>query len=188
MPRPEKSRKIHQPPLMKGYKPFGIPMSEIGKINLTFEEYESIRLVLYNNLQQEQAAEKMNISRPTLTRIYNKALKNIAKAFIEGKAIEFNGGNYKLDKIWYRCRQCFNLFENPINKEFCGACKDYGEDGLDNLNNKTMKGLYSNAERKLGKCKKDATALNEHHRCGHKKAHKCNCSKSKQDHDNQTDL
>jgi len=109
MARPEKNRKIYRPPLMKGYKPFGIPLCEIEKINLTFEEYESIRLVLYNNLQQEQAAKQMNVSRPTLTRIYNKALNNIAIAFIEGKAIAFEGGNYELDKVWYRCKKWIEL-------------------------------------------------------------------------------
>jgi len=30
----------------------------------------------------------MNVSRPTFTRIYNSALELIAKAFVEGKAIE----------------------------------------------------------------------------------------------------
>ena len=88
MARPEKNRKICQPPLMKGFKPFGIPLCKIEKIKLTFEEYESIRLVTYTKLSQEEAAALMNISRPTLTRIYNKALKIIAQAFIEGKAVK----------------------------------------------------------------------------------------------------
>ena len=65
MARPEKNRKICRPPLMKGFKPFGIPLCKIEKIKLTFEEYESIRLVTYNKLPQETAAEKMNIYRPT---------------------------------------------------------------------------------------------------------------------------
>jgi len=138
MARPEKNRKIYRPPLMKGYKPFGIPLCEIEKINLTFEEYESIRLVLYNNLQQEQAAKQMNVSRPTLTRIYNKALNNIAIAFIEGKAIAFEGGNYELDKVWYRCKKCYNLIENPINQVKCETCTGYNEDELIYLNNIIM--------------------------------------------------
>ena len=62
MARPEKNRKICQPPLMKGFKPFGIPLCKIEKIKLTFEEYESIRLVTYTKLSQEEAAALMNIS------------------------------------------------------------------------------------------------------------------------------
>ncbi|WP_298368087.1 DUF134 domain-containing protein [uncultured Lutibacter sp.] len=162
MPRPEKNRKIGRPPLMQGFKPFGIPLCKIEKIKLTFEEYESIRLVTYNRLPQDKAAEQMNISRPTLTRIYNKALKNIAKAFVEGKAIEFEGGNYELDKEWYRCAKCYNLIENPRNQKKCKNCIDYSEDELIKLNNKVMPnldhkgpdGLGPKSGRKLGKCRK----------------------------------
>jgi predicted DNA-binding protein (UPF0251 family) len=116
MPRPEKNRKIAQPPIMKGFKPFGIPRWKLETIQLSFEEYESIRLVNYKMLQQKEAAVLMNISRPTLTRIYNKALKNITKAFVEGKAIVIEGGNYELDNEWYRCKNCHGLVEGEQNK------------------------------------------------------------------------
>ncbi len=135
MARPVKNRKICHPPLMKGFKPYGTPLCEIEAIRLTFEEYESIRLVTYENLSQEQAAEQMNVSRPTLTRIYNKALKNITKAFIEGKAIEIKGGTYEFDKDWYRCRKCCKLIEGIDNHIKCKNCSDYNVNELINLNN-----------------------------------------------------
>jgi predicted DNA-binding protein (UPF0251 family) len=119
MPRPEKNRKILQPPIMKGFKPFGIPRCKISSVQLTLEEYESIRLVNYEMLQQKEAAVLMNVSRPTLTRIYNKALKIITKAFVEGSAIEIEGGNYEFDKEWYRCKNCNNLVEGENNKVNC---------------------------------------------------------------------
>ncbi|MFC2103724.1 DUF134 domain-containing protein [Bacteroidota bacterium] len=134
MPRPEKIRKICHPPLMKGFKPYGIPSCKIETIRLTFEEYESIRLVNYEMLSQDEAAEKMNISRPTLTRVYNKALKNITKAFIEGKAIEIKGGNYNLDSDWYRCRKCHKLIEGIKNHKKCKNCNEYNLNELINLN------------------------------------------------------
>ena len=120
MARPEKNRRISQPPIMKGFKPFGIPRCNVETINLTFEEYECIRLVNYESLQQKEAAVLMNISRPTLTRIYNKALKSIAKAFVEGKAIAIEGGNYEFSKDWYRCRKCFSLVEDSKNNHSTG--------------------------------------------------------------------
>lgn len=177
MARPEKNRKIGRPPLMKGFKPFGIPLCKIEKIKLTFEEYESIRLVTYNKLPQETAAEQMNISRPTLTRIYNKALKNIAEAFIEGKAIEFEGGNYELDQDWYRCRKCHNLIENPVNHKKCETCTDYNEDELINLNNEVMpnfnhkgpEGLGPKTGKKLGRCRKTEADSKEAMEFGDKK-------------------
>lgn len=183
MPRPEKNRKICRPPLMKGYKPFGIPLCEIKKIKLTFEEYESIRLVIYNKLPQEKAAAQMNISRPTLTRIYNKALKNIAIAFIEGKAIEFEGGNYELDQNWNRCKKCHTIIENPINNIECEECTDNTEEEfvnkkvMPNLNHKGPEGLGPKTGRKQGKCRKTEAEQegmftsedNQHaHRCGGK--------------------
>lgn len=135
MARPEKNRKICTPPLMKGFKPFGIPSCKIEKINLSFEEYESIKLINYEMLSQKEASERMNVSRPTITRIYNKALKTIAKAFIEGKAIEIEGGNYEFEKDWYRCKKCHKLIEGIENHIKCEGCPIYNTKELINLNN-----------------------------------------------------
>jgi uncharacterized protein len=106
MSRPQKCRKICSPPIMKGFKPFGIPSSKIESVNLRFEEFESIRLVNYEMKSQKDAAEQMNISRPTFTRIYNRELKQIAVSFVEGKVIESEGGNYHFEKEWCRCKKC----------------------------------------------------------------------------------
>ena len=134
MARPHKVRTVGNPPVMKGFKPYGMPLCETEAISLTFEEYESLRLVNYQMLSQEQAAEMMNVSRPTLTRIYNKALRTIAEAFIEGKALEIAGGNYALDKDWYRCKKCFRLIAGLENHVKCRNCKLYGEEELIRLN------------------------------------------------------
>ncbi|NTW32521.1 MAG: DUF134 domain-containing protein [Bacteroidetes bacterium] len=134
MARPQKNRKICNPPPMKGFKPFGIPLCKAEKIKLTYEEYESIRLVNYVMLPQDKAAEKMNVSRPTITRIYNKALKIIAKAFVEGKAIEIAGGNYKFEKEWFKCKKCHKLIQGVNNHIKCENCLLYNENELINLN------------------------------------------------------
>jgi uncharacterized protein len=130
MARPHKSRKVSNPPKMKGFRPYGIPMCKIEPVILKFEEYESIRLANYDRLPQEQAAMLMNISRPTFTRIYNNALEQLAKAFVEGKAIEIEGGNYELEKEWYRCKKCFKLIEGLEYHIKCKNCTLYGENEL----------------------------------------------------------
>jgi len=56
MARPHKSRKISNPPKMKGFKPYGIPMCKIEPVILKLEEYESIRLVNYDKTSTDQAA------------------------------------------------------------------------------------------------------------------------------------
>jgi predicted DNA-binding protein (UPF0251 family) len=119
---------------MKGFKPFGMPMCKIEPVIMKFEEYESIRLVNYDNLSQDQAAEQMNVSRPTFTRIYNRALQQIALSFVEGKAIAIEGGNYELDKDWYRCKKCYKLIEGLENHLKCKDCTAYGESELVKLN------------------------------------------------------
>lgn len=134
MARPHKNRKICNPPQMKGFKPYGIPLCKIETIRLTFEEYESIRLVNYDMLPQDKAAAQMNVSRPTLTRIYNKAIKIIAKAFVEGKAIEIRGGNYQFEKDWFKCKKCHKLIQGIDNHIKCENCLFYSENELINLN------------------------------------------------------
>jgi uncharacterized protein len=134
MARPHKSRKISNPPKMKGFKPYGMPMCKIEPVMLKFEEYESIRLINYDGLSQDKAAEQMNVSRPTFTRIYNKALKQIAKSFVEGKAIEIEGGDYQLEKDWYRCKKCYKLIEGLENHFKCKNCTVYGQNELIKLN------------------------------------------------------
>lgn len=122
MPNRKRHRRITMPPPMEGFKPFGIPMRELESVNLLFEEFEAVRLVDYENLTQEQAAEKMKISRPTFTRLYDKARKNIAKAFVEGKAIIIKGGDYVTDDYWYRCRDCNETMVTMKPADHCRKC------------------------------------------------------------------
>ena len=134
MARPQKARKVNNPPKMKGFRPYGMQSCVMESVRLKFEEYESLRLVSYEMMPQEEAAKQMNISRPTLTRIYNRALKLIAKALTEGKAIEIEGGNYRLEDEWYRCRKCFKLIQGIENHTRCKDCTAWGEGELIKLN------------------------------------------------------
>jgi predicted DNA-binding protein (UPF0251 family) len=134
MPRPQKARKVFNPPKMKGFRPFGMQSCVRESVMLKYEEFESMRLVNYEMLPQDIAAKQMNVSRPTFTRIYNRALKLIAKSFVEGKTIEIDGGNYQFDKDWYRCRKCYKLIAGIENHSRCKECTAYGESELIKLN------------------------------------------------------
>ncbi len=122
MPRPKQNRKMDQPPLMQGFKPFGIPRRMLRSVTLLFEEYEAIRLLDYKGMTQDQAAGVMNVSRPTLTRIYEKARRTIAQALVEGKVINIEGGNVLFDKEWFRCRRCYKLIGGLENHHHCDEC------------------------------------------------------------------
>jgi len=119
---------------MAGFKPFGMPLSELEVIKLHYDEYESINLVNYQNLPQDIAAAKMDVSRPTFTRVYNRALAKIAKAFVECLAIEIEGGQVEFEKQWYKCKKCFKLIDGLENHIKCKGCESYGNKELVNLN------------------------------------------------------
>lgn len=122
MPNRRIYRRVTMPPPMEGFKPFGIALRDLEPVILLFEEYEAVRLADYENLTQLEAAEKMSISRPTFTRLYDKARKNIAKAFVEGKEILIQGGTYVTEDYWYRCFDCHETMITMKPAQFCRRC------------------------------------------------------------------
>jgi predicted DNA-binding protein (UPF0251 family) len=125
MPRPKYCRKIVELPNTNYYKPSGIPSSELLEIVITLDEFEAIRLADFEGLYQENAADKMNVSRQTFGRIIISAHKKIAEALVFGKAIKIEGGNINLKDC--RCPRCRKHIEQSINSN-CGCPK------IDNLN------------------------------------------------------
>lgn len=63
------------------------PKKSNGTMELNSDEIEAIFLMDYQNIYQEDAAKKMNISRPTLSRIIKNARKKIATSLILGYKI-----------------------------------------------------------------------------------------------------
>ncbi|MFA4999025.1 MAG: DUF134 domain-containing protein [Candidatus Paceibacterota bacterium] len=88
MVRPRLCRKIRFNPNITYFKPQGVPMRYLEVIELTTEEAEALRLRNIKDLEQEEAARKMNTSQSTFQRILSSAYKKITKALIEGKAIK----------------------------------------------------------------------------------------------------
>lgn len=88
MPRPCRMRRIRGNPNSVYFKPAGIRMVELESIILAMDEFEALRLKDYENVEQEEAAKKMNISQPTFHRILLSARRKISDAIINGKAIK----------------------------------------------------------------------------------------------------
>jgi len=88
MPRPRLCRRIRFNPKISYYKPQGVPMQFLEVVELTTEEVEALRLKNIRDLDQIDAAKKMNTSQSTFQRILSSAYKKISKAIIEGKAIK----------------------------------------------------------------------------------------------------
>ncbi len=88
MPRPRLCRRINFKPSITYFKPQGVPMKYLEIIELTAEEIEAYRLRHIDDLDQKEAANKMNTSSSTYQRILYSAYKKIADALINGKAIK----------------------------------------------------------------------------------------------------
>ncbi len=130
MSRPKKNRLLCQPPIMQGFKPFGMAIGTDERIVLQYDEYEAVKLLNYDNLSQHEAAEKINVSQSTIARIYTSALSKIAQALVEGKTIEIAGGSVEYTKTWYRCGRCFKLIQGVENHFKCESCEYYGNEEL----------------------------------------------------------
>jgi predicted DNA-binding protein (UPF0251 family) len=102
MPNNKKIRRVSSIPGATYFKPAGIPLRSLEEVSFSIEEAEAIRLKDMENLDQEQCAVKMNISRTTFQRVLESARKKIADALLNGKAIRIEGGNYEMTR--YRCR------------------------------------------------------------------------------------
>ena len=103
MARPFKCRRVAFMPGVTYFKPAGIPLRALEEIRLTVEEAEAIRLKDLEGLEQEQGAERMNISRPTFQRVLASARLKIASALLNGKAIRIEGGNFEMSPHRFHC-------------------------------------------------------------------------------------
>ncbi|HPU94781.1 MAG TPA: DUF134 domain-containing protein [Candidatus Gracilibacteria bacterium] len=88
MPRPRLTRRIGSNPNVTFYKPQGVPLRMLESIELTHEEWESLRLKHTENLNQTNAAKKMRTSQSTYQRILSSAQKKLGNAVVKGNAIK----------------------------------------------------------------------------------------------------
>ena len=122
MSRPKQCRRIQSPPLMSGFKPFGIPRSITGEVVLQYDEYEAIRLLDYEGTFQEEAAERMNVSLLRL-RIMPRRDKR-CPGFCGRKSLVIEGGSVEFGGQRHRCRRCNRLMDD--NKTIILVVTDVG--------------------------------------------------------------
>ena len=131
MGRPQKNRIIEFPPDYSCFKPRGIPMFELKKVTLTLDAIESIRLADLLGMTHEEAGRQMGVSRATFGRIVESAREVIADALINGKAINIEGGNYRMmeqrDHRSFKCINCEHNWNAPRGTgrpNGCPSCKE----------------------------------------------------------------
>ncbi len=95
MARPMKWRKVCSLPKRDKFGPIEGSMKE-ENINMTVDEYETIRLIDLEGFTQEECSKQMNIARTTVQGIYTEARKKLAESLVNGKILYINGGEYRL--------------------------------------------------------------------------------------------
>lgn len=100
MPRPKKWRKVCCLPENRSFGPlpgFGQPVPQVQQeVIMAVDEYEAVRLIDLEGMNQEACAEKMRIARTTVQSIYAEARKKLADSLVNGKRLRIEGGDYEL--------------------------------------------------------------------------------------------
>jgi len=115
-------------PAVSFFKPQMASSREPEVVLLTLEELEAVRLSDREGLDQEEAAERMGISRRALWEDLRNARRKIVEALVEGKAIEIKGGHYTVEGRWRcECHDCHSEWETtsearrPMECPHCGC-------------------------------------------------------------------
>lgn len=99
MPRPRKPRFVQGGPMANIFKPKGIPSVDLEEVVLPVEGLEALRLADLEKMDQQTAADRMNVSRPTFGRVLAEARTLVSEALVLGKMIRIQGGVYALSGI-----------------------------------------------------------------------------------------
>jgi uncharacterized protein len=129
MVRPQKDRMVAFNPEISYFKPRGIPMIDLEEVCLTVDQREAIRLSDLLGMSHEDAGRRMGVSRATFGRIIQKARNAVADALINGKAINVEGGSYRIvnKARLFRCVNCDCEWEEPFGSgrpDCCPSCKE----------------------------------------------------------------
>jgi len=130
---------MSKPPVIAGLKPYGIadgkPHDEV--IFLHFEEFEAIRLCDVELMNHADAAAEMNISRPTLTRIYASARAKTGLALVHGQTLIIEGGKVYFDSHWFVCNDCGCYFNHNLTEPHPQVCTLCGSVNINVFVNET---------------------------------------------------
>ena len=132
MSRPQKERRVANPPVYSEFKPIRVPKRLLQSVDLTLDEYEAVRLSDYLGMDHAAAATEMRVSRPTFTRLHERARRKVARFLIEGLHLSIAGGTIHFRENLLRCTSCLKVFPAEIGKELA-SCPFCQSDSIENL-------------------------------------------------------
>ncbi|MHC1724001.1 MAG: DUF134 domain-containing protein [Aminipila sp.] len=132
MARPRKFRRVCCMPVTECFGPIysagnsntGLAYTFPGDhqfVQMSIDEYETIRLMDLEECTQEECAHQMGIARTTVQGIYNDARKKLADALVHGKRLTIAGGDYTLCENFetdcgHSCRKkCHKKCHSSVN-------------------------------------------------------------------------
>ena len=129
MARPFKARRVCSQPMVEVFGP--LDQDAATRVELTLEEYETIRLIDLLDCTQEECAGQMGVARTTVQAVYNSARKKLADCPVNGRQLAIRGGNYILCPDAGSCcgkdcgnrmcqrRRCNNKSGGDCNEDSC---------------------------------------------------------------------
>lgn len=126
MGRPKKCRWVETEPGVTFFKPRGIPLRSLQQVVITVDELEAMRLADFLEMTQEEVAQRMQVSRPTVTRMLSRVHRAVAEALVHGKAICIQGGDYRVGQ---HCQECGQWSIQGSGDAITGGCSCRGLEG-----------------------------------------------------------
>lgn len=106
MPRPKKCRRICALPTFRAFGPC-TRQGDVEIVYMTVDEFETIRLIDFMGLTQEDCALQMGVARTTVQAVYVQARQQLADMLVNGKQLAIDGGQYAICPCAGNCdRQC----------------------------------------------------------------------------------
>ena len=103
------------------FKPKAVPLAALEEVRLSVEELEALRLAHKEGLYQQEAAERMGVSRATFGRVLDAAHRKVTRALVDGCALRIEGGAYRIGPE--ACERCPRQQDSPGQGEDpCGEC------------------------------------------------------------------
>lgn len=107
MSRPSKSRRVCALPSITEFGPYHTSPSHLSEtITLSVDEYETLRLIDYEGMTQEECATQMNIARTTAQKIYNSGRTKLVTMLLNGSKLNIRGGRITLCEDGPQCGRC----------------------------------------------------------------------------------
>jgi predicted DNA-binding protein (UPF0251 family) len=159
MARPVKCRKIGCNPEFRLFEPAGVPAVTLETVDLSFDEFEAIRLADFEGLYQDAAAQQMHVSRQTFGNILASARNKVSQMLVSGKKLTVTGGTIMVtnEERVFKCATCSHQWsvahgaERPVVCPSCGSV---------NIHRLTSDGSFGGGRNGAGKCRGLRTGLN----------------------------